>query len=224
MVRQLESFVVAFLSTTQQLLPPAGFVDGINSLLAHPDSKVRHRVLTLFKDMLQSPSAGHHTPDILAVLPILRNLLQRRDPLTADDEGDETETAPNKQLVLICTGLLCKMYGTVQPESFTPLVPVVAEAALHKNLQLASSALLCMASLGAQFGPLLLPHLSVLVERLLSGLDIKQLASRGDRSGTAARHPPIPCAAPLTFAEQPAQSNLGGEFGSCRRGQQWQPR
>ena len=45
---------------------------------------------------------------------------------------------------------------------------------MHPNIQLVSSALLCMANLGAQFGPLLLPQLGLLIERLNGGLTVER--------------------------------------------------
>jgi U3 small nucleolar RNA-associated protein 10 len=176
LVRQLEGAVVSFLSATQQLLPPAGLLEGVASLLGHTDHKVRHRALTLFKDVLQSPEGAQQPEAIVAVMPALGGLLVRAD--AGSEAAGDSETPPNKQLVLICIGLLCKLHGVSQPQAFAPLVPTVAEAALHPNLQLAASALLCLGSLGAEFGPLLLPQLRLLVDRLLQGLTLGGRAGR----------------------------------------------
>lgn len=179
LVRQLESTVFACLSTVQQLLAPSGFVDAITSLLAHRDHKVRHRALQLMKDMLQNPSpVVDHSEKILSVLPTLEALLSRQDSpsSSATDStrrtsmSNEIETPQNKQLVLICIGVMCKSHGASNSAAFVSIVRTVAATAMHPNIQLVSSALLCLASLGAQFGPLLLPHLALLVSRLNDGL------------------------------------------------------
>jgi hypothetical protein len=175
-VRQLETTVFACLSAVQQLLSPSGFVEAITALLAYRDHKVRNRVLQLLKDMLLQPSAVDHSEKILSVLPTLQSLLSRADSgrNASDAAAEDVETPQNKQLVLICIGMMCKTFGAIDSSSFGPVIRTVADTALHENIQLVSSALLCLANLGAQFGPLLLPQLSVLVARLCDGLKVKQ--------------------------------------------------
>ena len=177
-VRQLESTVFACLSAVQQLLSPSGFVEAITTLLAYRDHKVRNRVLQLLKDMLLQPSAVDHSEKILSVLPTLQSLLSRADSgRNTSEAAEDVETPQNKQLVLICIGMMCKTFGAIDASSFGPVIRTVADCALHENIQLVSSALLCLANLGAQFGPLLLPQLSVLVARLCDGLKVKDGSS-----------------------------------------------
>ena len=181
-VYQLESTVFSCLTAARQLLSPAGFVEAITTLLAHRDHKVRNRVLQLLKEMLQQPSAIDHAEKTVSVLPTLKLLLSRPDSGSIED--GETETPQNKQLVLICIGMMCKTFGSVDSSAFGQVIRTVADAALHDNIQLVSSALLCLASLGAQFGPLLLPQLSLLVERICDSLDLGR--DSGTRSRTTA--------------------------------------
>jgi hypothetical protein len=184
-VRQLESTVFGCLSAIQQLLSPSGFVEAITALLAYRDHKVRNRVLQLLKDMLLQPSAVDHSEKILSVLPTLQSLLSRADSgRHTSDAAEDVETPQNKQLVLICIGMMCKTFGAIDSSSFGPVIRTVADTALHENIQLVSSALLCLANLGAQFGPLLLPQLSVLVTRLCDGLKVKRERSSSQLSRT----------------------------------------
>lgn len=185
-VRQLETTVFGCLSAIQQLLSPSGFVEAITALLAYRDHKVRNRVLQLLKDMLLQPSAVDHSEKILSVLPTLQSLLSRADSgrNAGDAAAEDTETPQNKQLVLICIGMMCKTFGAIDSSSFGPVIRTVADTALHENIQLVSSALLCLANLGAQFGPLLLPQLSVLITRLCDGLKVKHERSSSQLSRT----------------------------------------
>jgi len=188
------------------LLSIKGFVSVVQQLLAHAESAVRRRALSLLNDKIVATKDEVDEEEVAlftSMLPSLELLISgKRDsskreskssPSSSTDssfESLEDEIAANQQAALLSVEVMAKCFASVESESgaFIALTPSVIQAAQHPNAHVASSGLLCLGSLVAGLGPRLLPHLPALVAALLAALNkaLTKAESTGKRKTSTA--------------------------------------
>ncbi|XP_074846218.1 HEAT repeat-containing protein 1 isoform X2 [Carettochelys insculpta] len=161
------------LDKVNALLPTQTFIPVIRGLMANQLPSVRRKAMDLLNNKLQQRTRWEkvQVQQLLELIPELIAIVQHKI------NEEEEEQAINRQTALFSLKLLCKCFGTEQPEPFVPVLKatidlISSERREERNVM--GSALLCIAEVTHILRALAVPQLPRLMPALLKRLKHKK--------------------------------------------------
>eukprot|EP01114_Cavostelium_apophysatum_P019937 TRINITY_DN6557_c0_g1_i2.p1 TRINITY_DN6557_c0_g1~~TRINITY_DN6557_c0_g1_i2.p1 ORF type:complete len:2043 (+),score=611.24 TRINITY_DN6557_c0_g1_i2:150-6278(+) len=152
------------------LLSTSSFVGAIDSLLQHNDPQIRRRALVILNDKISNEKEAFSEKEVQQYIQMVDTLVT-----IVDTKDSSAESEINKQASLMSLEILARHFGHQQPATFAKALPTIAKILVLKNPQLVSSAIICIATLSAETGPLAVPQLPrffpLLVKSLQASFD-----------------------------------------------------
>ena len=133
-----------------QLLSVSAFVNAISQLLQNSDDKIRRRALVLFNEKISQEK------DTLTEVEY-ESFIGMVDQLAKLVETSENDV--NKQSALLSLEILARNFGSRNSNGFLKLVPMLIKTMCNSNPQVATSSVICLATLTTELGSLIIPYL-----------------------------------------------------------------
>ncbi|XP_019382662.1 PREDICTED: HEAT repeat-containing protein 1 isoform X1 [Gavialis gangeticus] len=161
------------LDKVNALMPTETFIPVIRGLMTNQLPSVRRKAMDLLNNKLQQRTRWQKSQiqQLLELVPELMAIVQHK--ITEEEE----EQAINRQTALFSIKLLCKCFGTENPEPFVPVLKATIDLISFEKKEernVTGSALLCIAEVTCTLKALTIPQLPRLMPALLKTLKHKK--------------------------------------------------
>ncbi|KAM9382497.1 HEAT repeat-containing protein 1 [Phaethornis superciliosus] len=160
------------LDKVNALLPTETFIPVIRGLMTNQLPSVRRKAMDLLNNKVQQRTKWQKR-QILQLLELVPELIAI---VQCKRKEEEEEQAINRQTALFSLKLLCKGFGTENPEPFVPVlktaIDLISSEKEEKNVM--GSALLCIAEVTCTLKAQAIPQLPRLMPALLKTLKIRK--------------------------------------------------
>eukprot|EP01117_Protostelium_nocturnum_P019681 TRINITY_DN8596_c0_g1_i2.p1 TRINITY_DN8596_c0_g1~~TRINITY_DN8596_c0_g1_i2.p1 ORF type:complete len:2097 (-),score=492.91 TRINITY_DN8596_c0_g1_i2:36-6326(-) len=171
------------LDSLNELLAIPGFIICISKLLEHSDSLIRKRALVILNEKLESEKDS--------ISPALANMFVEMTSklIGIVNAKQDAELDYTKQSAILSLEILARNFGKSHQKQFAALIPSLIRGALnHPNIQVVSSAAICLASISSEVGSIAFPHLAQLIPIYISHLNTTESKDSSKKSGRSLLH------------------------------------